>query len=67
MELTGPFESRLIRSQQLGTGVGGFRPEALNHLLEHLKMRTNVDRLILVSTACRCHGVVSALSSSLRQ
>jgi len=67
MELTGPFESRLIRSHQLAAGVGGFRPEALNHLPEHLKMRTNVDRLILVSTACRCHGVVSALSSSLRQ
>jgi len=67
MELIGPFESQVIRSHQLAAGVGGFQPEELNHLLDHIKMRINVDRLVLVSTACRCHGVVSALSSALRR
>ena len=67
MELTGPFESQVIRSHQLAAGVGGFQPEALDHLLEHMKMRPNVDRLVLVSTACRCHGVVSALSNAPRR
>ncbi len=61
-DLRGPFESRVIRSQQLGLGVGGFKPEALMDLAEAIKKRRDPDRLILISTACRCHGVTSALS-----
>jgi len=61
-ELEGAFESRVIRSQQLGPGIGGFRPEALLRLLEDIEKKRNPDRLILISTASRCHGVTSALS-----
>ena len=67
MELTGPFESRVIRSHQLAAGVGGFKPEVLTDVLEDIKRGQSVHRLVLVSTACRCHGVVSALSSPLRR
>lgn len=62
MNLEGPFESKVIRSLQLGQGVGGFRFERLINLTKELKKKKNSDRLILVSTACRCHGVTSALS-----
>ena len=61
-DLEGVFESRVIRSQQLGPGIGGFRPEALLDLLEDIKRKKNSGRSILVSTASRCHGVTSALS-----
>jgi hypothetical protein len=62
MDLSGPFESKVIRSQQLGLGVGGFQPEVLLDLVEGIKRRRDPGRLILISTACRCHGVTSALS-----
>jgi hypothetical protein len=62
MDICGPFESRVIRSQQLGPGVGGFKPEVLMDLAEAIKKRRSPHRLILISTACRCHGVTSALS-----
>ncbi|MGZ3605520.1 MAG: NAD-binding protein [Thermodesulfobacteriota bacterium] len=61
-DLQGAFESKVIRSQQLGPGIGGFRPKALWGLLEGIKKKRNSDRLILISTASRCHGVTSALS-----
>jgi len=61
-ELKGPFESRVIRSQQLGPGIGGFQPEALLNLLEDIEKKRNPNRLTLISTASRCHGVTSALS-----
>jgi hypothetical protein len=60
--LIGPFESMVIRSQQLGRGVGGFKPGALLGLVEEIKKGMVSNRLILISTACRCHGVTSALS-----
>ncbi|MGZ3538860.1 MAG: NAD-binding protein [Thermodesulfobacteriota bacterium] len=61
-DLQGAFESKVIRSQQLGPGIGRFRPKALWGLLEGIKKKRNSDRLILISTASRCHGVTSALS-----
>jgi len=61
MDLSGPFESKVIRSEQLGLGVGGFRFEVLKKLLEEIRREKSSDQLILVSTACRCHGVTSAL------
>jgi hypothetical protein len=61
-DLEGAFESRVIRSQQLGPGIGGFRPRALLNLLEDIKRKKNSGRSLLVSTASRCHGVTSALS-----
>jgi len=63
-DLKGNFESRVIRSQQLGPGLGGFRPEVMLNLLKHLKGKKNSARMILISTASRCHGVTSALSFS---
>ena len=61
-ELKGPFDSKVIRSQQLGSGVGGFRPEVVINLIETIKKRRGSNRPFLISTACRCHGVTSALS-----
>jgi hypothetical protein len=61
-DLKGAFESRVIRSQQLAPGVGGYRPAVLLNLLENLKKRMEPHRTILISTSCRCHGVTSALS-----
>jgi hypothetical protein len=61
-DLKGTFASKVIRSQQLGLGIGGFRPEVLFDLLEDIKKNRNSDRLMLISTASRCHGVTSALS-----
>jgi hypothetical protein len=43
-------------------GLGGFRPEAMADLIEDIKKGRTPDRLILTSTACRCHGVTSAFS-----
>jgi hypothetical protein len=56
------WASYVIHSQQLGLGVGGFPPEALVNLVQEIKARQGKDGLILISTACRCHGVTSALS-----
>jgi len=61
-DLERPFESRVIQSQQLGPGIGGFQPEALLDLLEGIKKKKHSNQLILISTASRCHGVTSALS-----
>jgi hypothetical protein len=61
-DLKGFFDSKVIRSQQLGPGIGGFQPRVLLDLLEDIKKKKNSGRLILISTASRCHGVTSALS-----
>ena len=52
------YLSIVIRSHQLLPGVGGYRPETLRKALE--KIRENPHRTILLSTACKCHGVVNA-------
>lgn len=61
-DLKGPFESRVIRSEQLAPGVGGFQPKGIISLLENIKKKKDPGRIILISTASRCHGVTSALS-----
>ena len=61
-ELKGPFDSMVMRSLQLGPGVGGYRPRVLLSLIETIKRRRGSNRPFLISTACRCHGVVSPLS-----
>jgi len=61
-ELSGPIESNVIRSQQLEPGLGGFKVKVLLDMVAKIKKRRPSDRLILVSTASRCHGVTSALS-----
>jgi hypothetical protein len=59
--LKGPFESKVIISEQLSPGVGGFRLKALLDLLEDVKKLRNSAPLVLVSTASSCHAVTSAL------
>jgi hypothetical protein len=61
-DLKGTFESRVIRSRQLGPGIGGFQPKALLDLLEDIERNKKSGQSILVSTASRCHGVTSAFS-----
>jgi hypothetical protein len=60
--LKGSFESRIIISQPLAIGVGGFEPKVLLTLLEDIKQRKNFYQLVLISTASRCHAVTSSLS-----
>ena len=61
-DLKGTFESRVIRSEQLGPGIGGFQQKALLTLLEEIKKKMPPGQTILITTASRCHGVTSALS-----
>ena len=51
------FSINVVRSRQLGPGVGGYRRRDLFDL----EQRVNVAEKSLVATACRCHGVVHAL------
>ena len=55
-------ESRIIQSQQLAPGVGGFPARKLGDLLKELWPLAMLGKPVLVSTACRCHGVTSAFS-----
>ncbi len=61
-ELEGPFVSKVLISEQLLPGVGGFRLSALLALLDEIKKSKNSALPFLISTASRCHGVTSALS-----
>jgi hypothetical protein len=61
-DLKGPFQSRVIISQPLAIGVGGFEPKVLLTLLEDIKKKKNSHQRVLISTASRCHGVTSTLS-----
>jgi hypothetical protein len=54
-------KSLVVRSLQLGNGVGGYRPEQLFDLLEQVKKST---KKLLISTACRCHGVISSVAKN---
>jgi threonine dehydrogenase-like Zn-dependent dehydrogenase len=60
-DLDGPFETQVIRSRQLGPGVGGLDVKELLSVAEDVKKGRPAGHLILISTACRCHGVTSAL------
>ena len=52
------FRSLNLRSHQLGPGIGGYRAEQLFELAEKVERAIGP---ILLSTACRCHGVVTGL------
>ena len=53
------FHTVVIRSHQLAPGVGGYTGAQLGAALEEiLKQPGNY----LIATACRCHGVIDALS-----
>jgi hypothetical protein len=51
-------QSLVIRSHQLGPGIGGYRPQSLFDLLKRVKQ---AGRNFFISTACRCHGVVTGI------
>ena len=52
------FKPLNIISHQLGPGIGGYRPEDLFDLMESVDQTRGS---IMVSTACRCHGVITGL------
>jgi hypothetical protein len=52
-----PFRAIVVRSVQLAPGVGGYRPETLFHTLAAVQKAAGP---LLLSTACRCHGVMHA-------
>jgi len=51
------FRSIVVVSRQLASGVGGYSPEAL---FEAKAKVLSSDAPILLSTACKCHGVMHA-------
>jgi hypothetical protein len=53
------YEIRVIPSQQLAPGVGGYSPRRLRDLARDLGAVTGN---VLIATACRCHGVVQGLA-----
>jgi hypothetical protein len=53
-----PFKALTIRSHQLGAGIGGYRPEHLFALMDKVEQARGQ---LFVSTACRCHGVITGL------
>ncbi|MBW2710237.1 MAG: potassium transporter [Deltaproteobacteria bacterium] len=53
-----PWKSLVIRSHQLGPGVGGYRTQELFDLAEQIEKTRGP---LLLSTACRCHGVITGL------
>jgi len=52
------FKPFVIRSHQLGPGIGGYRPKQLFRLIDQVEQAKGD---LFVSTACRCHGVVTGL------
>jgi hypothetical protein len=56
-----PFHAIVVRSRQLCPGVGGFRPRTLFEALEQVQ---SIRGSLLFSTACRCHGVMNAMTVS---
>ena len=52
------FKALAIRSHQLGAGIGGYRPEHLFALFDKVEQARGH---LFVSTACRCHGVITGL------
>jgi hypothetical protein len=53
------YELRVIPSQQLAPGVGGYPPRRLLDLARDLAA---LRGRVLIATACRCHGVIHGLS-----
>jgi len=51
------FLNLVVQSEQLAPGIGGIRPDAFFNTL--MAVRQYPESLLL-STACRCHGVVQA-------
>lgn len=52
------YPLHVVRSHQLAPGVGGVRPHRMDELLKTVAETPGPQA---VATACRCHGVVTAL------
>lgn len=52
------YTSLVMRSYQLAPGVGGYRPANLWQLRHQVG---GIEGKMLISTACRCHGVTHGL------
>ncbi len=50
------YKPLVVKSQQLAPGVGGYRPTDLFTLADKI---SRIKGLLLVCTACRCHGVIT--------
>ena len=55
------FRSVVVRSQQLSPGIGGYTPADLFRALTEI---TSSNTPVLLSTACKCHGVMHAFNIS---
>jgi hypothetical protein len=53
------YQLRVIASQQLAPGVGGYAPR---QLLDLARAMEAMEGTVMIATACRCHGVVHALA-----
>jgi len=53
------FRTVVVQSRQLAPGIGGYQPEALFRALKTVVAGTDP---VLLSTACRCHGVMHAFA-----
>ena len=52
------YKTLVVRSHQLALGVGGYQLSALWKLLDAAR---STEKDIIVTTACRCHGVINTL------
>ena len=57
-----PFTALCMQSHQLGPGIGGYRSEQLIKFMEKVDQTRGA---ILLSTACRCHGVITGLDRKI--
>ena len=57
------LKSVVIRSHQLVPGVGGYKPQALYEALKEIE---TAQMPVLLSTACRCHGVIDTFKHSAK-
>jgi len=51
------YDTVVLKSFQLGPGIGGYHSEQLFQALDAVN---NSKKDLLICTACRCHGVISA-------
>ena len=58
------FLNLVLQSEQLAPGIGGIRPAALFNTLVAVRQ---FPESILLSTACRCHGVVQAFRKNVTE
>jgi len=52
------YKSVVLKSRQIGPGIGGYTSKNLSRVMDQL---LDAGSPILLSTACKCHGVMHAL------